>query len=61
MLENAKIKDEKKGLIEKAGMLLTDEELDKVAGGAQIYGGPKTEEELRTEWRLAQIRQENNS
>ncbi len=26
-------KDEKKKLIEKAGMLLTDEELDKVAGG----------------------------
>ena len=30
---NAKTKDEKKGLIEKAGMLLTDDELEHVAGG----------------------------
>ena len=46
MLENAKIKDEKKGLIEKAGMLLTDEELDKVAGGGSVGHGRALPAEL---------------
>lgn len=32
-VEKAETKDEKKSLIEDAGMLLSDEELDKVAGG----------------------------
>ncbi len=42
----------KKSLIEKAGMLLTDDELDKVVGGA-LEGRLKTEEELMAEWILA--------
>ena len=32
-VEKAETKDEKKSLIENAGMLLTDDELDQVAGG----------------------------
>ena len=32
-VENAETKNEKKSLIEKAGMLLTDDELEHVAGG----------------------------
>jgi len=32
-VEKAETKDEKKSLIENAGMLLSDEELDQVAGG----------------------------
>ena len=32
-VEKAESKDEKKSLIEKAGMLLTDDELDLVSGG----------------------------
>ncbi len=36
---NAKKKDEKKGLIEKAGMKLTDDELDRVAGGNYYHYG----------------------
>ena len=33
-VEKAESKDEKKKLIEEAGMELTDEEMDQVAGGA---------------------------
>ena len=32
-VENAETKNEKKSLIEKAGMLLTDDELEQVSGG----------------------------
>ena len=34
-VEKAESKDEKKSLIENAGMLLNDEELDMVSGGAE--------------------------
>ena len=37
-VEETKNKEEAKELIEKAGMLLTDEELDHVAGGVDING-----------------------
>ena len=39
-VEKAESKEEKKSLIEDAGMLLSDEELDKVAGGGEV-SGPK--------------------
>lgn len=35
-VESAPTKEEKKEAIEKAGMLLTDDELDQVAGGASV-------------------------
>ena len=45
-VEKAESKEEKKSLIENAGMKLTDEEMDQVAGGvitsAQFYA-PQTE------------------
>ena len=37
-VESAPTKEEKKVAIEKAGMLLTDDELDQVAGGASGSG-----------------------
>ena len=37
-VENENTMTGKKSLIEKAGMLLTDDELDKVAGGTQVNG-----------------------
>ena len=37
-VEKAESKTEKKNLIKKAGMLLTDEELDKVSGGMHHEG-----------------------
>ena len=37
-VEKAESKEEKKSLIEDAGMLLSDEELDKVAGGDEMSG-----------------------
>jgi hypothetical protein len=37
-VEEAESKEEKKSLIEDAGMLLSDEELDKVAGGDEMSG-----------------------
>ncbi len=37
-VEETKNKEEAKEVIEKAGMELTDEELDQVAGGGLIYG-----------------------
>ena len=43
---NAKTKDEKKGLIEKAGMKLTDEELDMVSGGGSVGHGREMPAEL---------------
>ena len=36
-VENAKSKEEAKGIIEKAGMSLTMDELDMVTGGALFY------------------------
>ena len=36
-LEKAETKEEKKSLIEDAGMELTDAELDQVSGGAGFY------------------------
>ena len=39
-VEKAETKEEKKSLIEDAGMELTDEEMDKVSGGMPT-GGPK--------------------
>ena len=36
-VEKAESKDEKKSLIENAGMLLNDDELEKVAGGRSKY------------------------
>lgn len=36
-VEKAETKEEKKSLIEDAGMELTDEELEQVAGGARHY------------------------
>ena len=36
-LENAESKDEEKKVIEEAGINLTDEELDQVAGGAELW------------------------
>ena len=41
-VEKAESKDEKKSLIENAGMLLTDEEMDQVAGG-DIQGNIQTQ------------------
>ena len=38
-VDNAKNKEEVKGIIEGAGMLLTDEELDQVSGGYNGGGG----------------------
>ena len=38
-LEKAKNKEEAKKIIEEAGMELTDEEIDQVAGGATTYYG----------------------
>jgi len=35
-LENAESKEEEKKIIEKAGMELTDEEMDQVAGGGTM-------------------------
>ncbi len=37
-LENAKTKEEARDTIKKAGMLLDDEELDKVSGGGEFTG-----------------------
>ena len=44
-VESEGTKEGRKRLIEKAGMKLTDEELDKVAGGSQLNGtsGPSSE------------------
>ena len=39
LVEETKNKEEAKELIENAGMLLTDEELDLVAGGIELNGG----------------------
>ena len=36
-VEKAGTKDEKKSLIENAGMLLNDDELDQVSGGGDLY------------------------
>ncbi len=45
---NAKTKDEKKGLIEKAGMKLTDDELDMVAGGVDYNFGHAFAKQINT-------------
>ncbi|WP_026658396.1 hypothetical protein [Butyrivibrio sp. AC2005] len=37
-VEKAETKDAKKSLIEKAGILLTDDELEQVSGGGFYYG-----------------------
>ena len=36
-VEKAESKEEKKGLIENAGMLLTDDELEQVSGGGDVF------------------------
>ena len=36
-VEKAESKEEKKGLIENAGMLLTDDELEQVSGGGDMF------------------------
>ena len=41
-VENEDTKEGRKKLIEKAGMLLTDDELDRVAGGNYFPAGNKT-------------------
>ena len=37
--DNAPTKEEKRDAIKKAGMLLSDDELDQVAGGDMLFGG----------------------
>ena len=38
-VDRAKTKEDKKAIIEAAGVALTDEELNKVAGGIEEFGG----------------------
>ena len=38
-VDQAETREEKKELIEKAGVVLTDDELEKVAGGIEEFGG----------------------
>ena len=40
-LENVESKEEAKRILEKAGVILNDEELDQVAGGASKPKGPE--------------------
>ncbi len=45
-VENENTMEGRKSLIEKAGMLLTDDELDKVAGGCQVNPHPREDSHL---------------
>ena len=51
-VEKAELKDEKKKLIENAGMELSDDELGKVAGGTESDWLPKFRGYLDRPWRI---------